>query len=596
MVKTFGQFSNMRLTHNLALIGGGTYWGKVGCSKPKKPETPNGTITVCKNFIPSTYTTSSDGATSYSWTLDPPSAGTILNVGLGVQIVWDTSFVGTAHLAVRGINFCDVGEESDSLQISVFSLPNILASAINNIFCSGQSTTLSASGASNYLWTPSTGLNNDSIANPTAAPIITTTYTVIGTDSNGCTNTATVAITVNQLPTPAVNASGPTIFCSGDTVTLSSSITGTNYLWSNNATTQSISVNMTGNFYVTLTDINGCVGTSLPTSVIVNPLPTPMVNPSGATTFCSGDSVTLSSSVVGINYLWSNNANTQSIAVITTGNYSVTVTDVNGCTGTSIATSVTVNPLPNVSASAVSNDLCYGQSTTLSASGANNYLWIPTNGLSNDSIANPNASPPVTTIYTVTGTDGNGCSKTATVPITVSALPSVDAGNTVTITQGNTTIIGGIPTASGNEPFIYSWTPTTGLDSSNVSNPTASPTDTTTYTVTVIDVNECSNIDSILVIVNLQTGIVESTNEIGLLVFPNPTNDLLNISGSSIENGEYTFELKNVIGETIFVDKLNVSNHSVRKQFSLASLTSGMYFLTIKNGKTKTVAKLHKMN
>src|SRR5205823_13781526 len=126
----------------------------------------------------------------------------------------------------------------------------------------------------------------------------------------------------------------------GGTVTLSAT-GGYSYLWSDGSITQNITVHTGGNYSVTVTDANGCRATSTPVSVTVNPRPsTPVVTASGPTTFCPGGSVTLTAPA-GFSYLWSNGATTQSTTVSTSNNYSVTVTDANGCSATSAATSVT---------------------------------------------------------------------------------------------------------------------------------------------------------------------------------------------------------------------------------------------------------------
>jgi hypothetical protein len=217
--------------------------------------------------------------------------------------------------------------------------------------------------------------------------------------------------------------------------------------------------------------------------------------------------------------LWSNKATTQSISTSAAGNYSVTVTDTNGCTTTSTATSVVVNP-----------------------------------------------------------------------------LPIVDAGYPITMNLGDSYYLGGFPTAIGNSPFTYSWTPTTGLDESDVANPIATPMFSRVYTVIVTDVNGCINGASVMITVNQPNGLVESDNGIGLLVFPNPANELLNVTGAKIENGEYSFELKNVVGQTMFAEKLKVSDHAVQTQFSISEYSSGIYFLIVENGKSRTVTKVQKMN
>jgi hypothetical protein len=120
-----------------------------------------------------------------------------------------------------------------------------------------------------------------------------------------------------------------------------------NYLWSpEGQTTSSITVNATGNYFVTATNAQGCSAISPATAVTVNPLPTAVITASGPTTICTGSSVTLTASE-GSSYLWSNGATTQSINVLSTGSYSVTVT-ANGCSTTSAATDVTVNTAPAI--------------------------------------------------------------------------------------------------------------------------------------------------------------------------------------------------------------------------------------------------------
>ena len=101
----------------------------------------------------------------------------------------------------------------------------------------------------------------------------------------------------------------------------------------------------------------------------------------------------------------------------------------------------------------------------------------------------------------MTVTDSKGCTDSDDITVTVHPLPTVDAGADVTIIESESVVIGGAPTATGNGPFTYDWTPSTGLDDASLANPTASPVTTTTYTVEVTDANGCVATDSVEVTV-----------------------------------------------------------------------------------------------
>src|SRR3989344_5919219 len=226
-------------------------------------------------------------------------------------------------------------------------------------------------------------------------------------------NTAT--ITVNALPAPSITAGGSVNLCAGGVVQLTSS-TAVSYLWSDGSTSSDINVGTAGNYTVTITDANGCVGTSAPVAVTVNPIPDPQITAGGATTFCAGGDVILTASG-GTTYLWNNGETTNSITVTQSGNYSVTASN-NGCTNTSANTIVTVNALPQPTIAANGTlTFCSGSSVELTSSPASSYLW--SNGSTAQAIT-------VTTSgnYSVTVTDGNGCEGTSPATIiTVNSLP-----------------------------------------------------------------------------------------------------------------------------------------------------------------------------
>ncbi len=249
-----------------------------------------------------------------------------------------------------------------------------LTLAINSTaatICAGQSVTLTMiPELQNTPWKWRAGSCSASIIGSgnsiTVSPAVTTTYFV--RDSAGTIPVGSCyrkTIIVNPAPTAVITPNGPTTFCAGNSVTLTANASN-GYLWSDNSTTQSINVTTSGNYLVTVTNANNCTASSW-VSVTVNPLPTASVTPGGPTTFCQGNSVTLTSNAAS-SYLWSNNSISQSINVTSSGNYVVTVTDANNCSSASPATTVTVNPNPSVPAITPSGD-------SLISDAANGYQW-----------------------------------------------------------------------------------------------------------------------------------------------------------------------------------------------------------------------------
>lgn len=341
--------------------------------------------------------------------------------------------------------------------------------------CLGSTTQL-ASATSGGVWTSS----NTSVATVSASGVVsglttgtaTISYTV--TNASGCTGVVSAVVNVNALPIATVTPSGATTFCSGSTVTLTAS-TGASYLWSNGLQTQSITVNASGNYSVTVTNTAGCAVTSAPVAVVVNALPVATVSASGPTTFCQGGSVTLTASA-GSTYLWSNGLTTQSITVSTSGSYSVTVTNANGCFAISNATQVTVNALPTPSITSLNgNTFCQGGSVTLVSTPGSIYAW--SNGLTTQSI-----EVSASANLTVTVTNANGCSATsAPFAVTMHAAPVA----TVTANGPTSFCQGGQVTLSAPSAVSYLWNSgeTTQTIIANLDGP---------YTVTITDANGCS--------------------------------------------------------------------------------------------------------
>ncbi|MBI4945836.1 MAG: gliding motility-associated C-terminal domain-containing protein [Bacteroidetes bacterium] len=234
------------------------------------------------------------------------------------------------------------------------------------------------------------------------------------------------------------------------------------------------------------------------------PPASPTITSSGSPTICQGESVTLTSST-GSSYLWNpGGQTTQSIVVDTSGNYCVTLgtscitgtTSCTDCGGGSACATVTVTSNPTL-AIAGPNAICnrQGEYAVLNATGAATYAWSPATGLSDTTGSMVTSKPTITTIYTVIGTSTFGCADTATVQVIVNPLPiiSIAASPTLITSDENTTL-----TASGGSQ--YQWSPSTGLNDPSISNPIASPIQTTTYCVTVTDTaTGCSDNDCVTI-------------------------------------------------------------------------------------------------
>ncbi len=281
-------------------------------------------------------------------------------------------------------------------------------------------------------------------------------------------------------PKPQVVINGAVSLCTGDNILLDAGPGYSSYLWSTGETTQAISVSPaeTASYTVTVTNGEGCSGTSAPHQVTVNALPTPTI--SGPVSLCVGGSVVLDAGVGYSSYLWSTGETTQAISVspAETTAYTVTVTNGEGCSGTSAPHQVTVNALPTPTISGPVS-LCVGGSVVLDAGvGYSSYLW--STGETTQAIS---VSPAETTAYTVTVTNGEGCSGTsAPHQVTVNALPTPTISGPVSLCVGGSVVL---DAGVGYSSYLWS----TGETTQAIS---VSPAETTAYTVTVTNGEGCS--------------------------------------------------------------------------------------------------------
>ena len=495
------------------------------------------------------------GATIYTWT-----PGTGLSATTGSSVTAGPTATTTYTITGTGINGCT---NTQTVTVTVNPLPTVTLSPASAVICLGNPVVITASGAGTYTWSPATGLSATTGTSVTAGPTSTTTYTVTGTDGNGCTRTQTILVTVNPLPVISSSPSNPSV-CIGNSVSISAN-GGVTYTWAPSSglsattgTTVSANPTSTTTYTITGTDGNGCTNTATVT-VTVNPLPVIAVNPNPAT-ICNGSNIILSASGAST-YTWSPASGLSATTGFTvsanptiTTTYTITGTNGNGCVNTASIT-VTVNPQPTITLSPASATLCLNGNVSLTAGGGISYTWQPGTGLSSTTGSTVTASPTTNTVYTVTGTDGNGCTGTQSIIVVVNPNPvlTVNPAAPVICSGGNILL-----TAGGASNYI--WSPGTGLSATTGSSVTANPTATTTYTITGTDGNGCTSSSTITVTVNSLPDI---------LVSPNPGNIcngdsvLLTASGGNTYSWSPAGSLSSGSGSSVFAFPTSTTTYTI---------------------------------
>ena len=366
------------------------------------------------------------------------------------------------------------------------------------VVCLGSSVSLTAINAINYSWLPNQNLSATTGATVMASPLTTTTYTVTGTDANGCSSSDAVMVTVLPLPTATISYPGNP-FCKSGTVSVNrTGVAGGTYnsttgLSLNTATGEINLANSTpGSYTVTYTFSDGSCSNQTTTNLtILAPVSVSFAIPlSSVCATAAPFSISGGSPLGGVYSGPGITGVTFSPAAAGTGVHVLTYlyTDAGGCVSAA-TTSFTINPLVSVQAGA-DVVVCLGSSVSLTAINAINYSWLPNQNLSATTGATVMASPLTTTTYTVTGTDANGCSSSDAVMVTVLPLPTATIsypGNpfckTGSVSVNRSGIAGGVYSASSGL-VLNSITGAIDLARSNVG----------TYSVTYTYSNgSCSN-------------------------------------------------------------------------------------------------------
>ena len=464
-----------------------------------------------------------------------PSTGAV-NTGTSTP----ESYIVTYTLAASG----GCGIVTATVPLTINPLPLAQTGADRSI-CAGATTQLGTAptGGHTYSWTSNPSGFISSLANPSVTPAATTIYTLTETiTATGCTNTNSVTVTANQIIAVTINPVTQTICSGGNTnISLSSNIIGTIFTWNpvllsgtasgfspgSGPLISQILSNTSGGpaivQYTITANALGCSNSQNTVNVTVNPIPAvPGVSANGPTSFCLGGSVILTSTAL-TSYQWNLNgspipgATSQSFTVTTGGNYTVTVSDANGCSSTSVPTVVTITPTPAITN--IASSACSGNLFTVSPVNGTDgtvppgttYTWLAptvTGGLTGGAagtsapsvtgtLINPTNTAQTAT-YTVTPTAGTCTGSAFTVIITVNPTPAV-TNMTATICSGGTFTTTPLNITNGLVPAgtTYSWSApgvtggltggTAGTGSANITGSLVNPTNTVqtaTYTVT----------------------------------------------------------------------------------------------------------------
>jgi hypothetical protein len=513
--------------------------------------TLSGPANICGG---ATLTITAPSATAYSWNNGFSSPSISVNYA-------DTFYV------TLGTGICKL--ISKPIVTTVAPSPPIPTITVNGpvSFCAGDSVLLTASPASSYLWT--NGATTSSIYGTSAGA-----YSVVVENSFGCTaSSAPVNLAIYSLPAPpVVTLSGPSSFCNGDSVMLSSSY-ATNNNWSTGANAQQITVYQAGNYSVTHTDANGCKSTSGPNAISIYPNPaTPVISSSGPFAFCDGDSILISSTLAD-GYSWSNGATSQSVWINSAGSYMVTVNNNNGCKSSSIPAIVDLNPLPTPPVISINGtpDFCFGGSAILASDYTFGNTW--SNNQFGQSI-----TVYLEGFYQVTHQDLNGC-KSESLPFKITVYPNPATPIT---NYFNGTLIS---TVLGGQ-YNYQWY----LDNVAITGANAdkhTPLVNGLYSVSVTDTNGCSAYSLNTLVMDMS--IDKPSQDFGVKIFPNPFNNAFNLT---IDKAPTFIKIYNSIG-TLIYESRNVSQNT-NFNINLENYAAGIYVVQLQVGDKLTSHKVSK--
>lgn len=518
------------------------------------------------------FTASSSGTNTFEFFVDGVSAGST-NPFVTTSIVDGQTVVAVGTDA----NNCTATSNGFTYQVIpvpavTLTLPTIACSNDDPVFMTGGS----PAGGDYTVDYNGTVIIGD-LFFPDLAGVGTINVDYTYTAGNGCATTASEDYVVLQAP--QIDLGNDTTVCA---INLDAGPGYTSYVWTpTNEVTQAIDVDLTGVYEVTVVDANGCTGTDA-IGVTVNPIPVPTVTPNGIVEFCIGDSAVLVAAGGYTTYDWSTGSNTETTTVYTSGTVTLTVTNLFGCSATEEIITVVNEPQnPPVITPSGPLEFCVGGSVTLDAGpGYASYLW--SHGSTTQAVNIIESGQ-----YTVIVLDGNGCIDSSLVgfPTLVTVWdpePIVqESGDVLTVTNA---------TDFTSFQWFLNGNPIPGATSSSYD---INPTGSGNYLVCVTDGEGCEGC-SFIYEMSCCVGIEEANFDGDVSVYPNPNNGDFTVEVELTQQRQLTIGLYDMVGKQVWLDDAIGNTSQLRKQYDIAQLPDGVYFLRVFADNQMTVYKLIK--
>ena len=579
-------WSNSATTVSITGVMAGTYTTTItdanGCTSTSSATVTEPALLVAASVIDSNIscnslsdggaTASATGGTmpyTYAWS---NSATTASITGV---------VAGTYTVTIMDANACSSTSSATVTEPTVLMAASVVDSNIScNSLSDGGASASATGGTAPYTYSWSNSATTASITG-----VIAGTYSVTILDNNGCSSTSSATIT-EPAALVAATVIDSNVVCFGQANGgASASATGGTmpyaYLWSNAATTASITGVVADSFAVVITDANGCTATS--SSIITEPA-LMVLNIGNDTVVCLNQTVVIDAGAGFTTYSWSDNTTMQTTTANTSvygsTDYSVTVTNINGCEAIDTL-NVSVNNLSSVTITPISDLCAYAMDTLKATTGFNSYLWSTTD-TTNNLIVDANNLSQGNYTYSIIATDSNGCIAYDTTTVGVFNEVAIDLGPDVTV-QWIDGVVESYTLDAGTGYSSYSW------NNGNSTNQT--------YMVTLLNMGNvyldvtdgtgCTGKDTIFVDFILSTPAIE----IGQVkMYPNPAYDVLNIEISNfVGQDELDIKIMSITGAVVLNQTYQVNGSSVKQTIDVSSFKTGTYFVEFNSNGQKTM-------